>query len=258
MPLKGKTAVVTGSGRGLGKAIALKLASMGANIVLNDIQASDAIDATAEEFRAQGYNVAVTKGDVRKEEDIKEMVRISLEAFGSIDILVNNAGIAPKVRADLLEMSEESFDRVLEVNLKGTMFFTQLVARQMVSQEKKCIKNGTIVNVSSISSVVSSVNRGEYCISKAGISMLTTLFADRLASEGIFVYEVRPGVIATEMTSKVKEKYDKLIEQGLFPIKRWGQPEDIANAVSLLCSDKMTYSTGDHLYLDGGFHIQRL
>lgn len=173
-------------------------------------------------------------------------------------MLVNNAGVAPKVRADLLEMSEESFDYVVGINTKGNMFLTQLVAKQMIAQEPVDGRKGVIVNVSSCSSVVSSTNRGEYCVSKAGVSMLTTLYADRLAAEGILVNEVRPGVIATDMTSKVQGKYDALIEKGTFPIARWGTPEDVAGAVSLLCSDRLRYTTGNYLDVDGGFHIQRL
>ena len=155
-------------------------------------------------------------------------------------------------------MSEESFDYVVGINTKGNMFLTQLVAKQMISQEPVDGRKGVIVNVSSCSSVVSSTNRGEYCVSKAGISMLTTLYADRLASEGILVNEVRPGVIATDMTSKVQGKYDSLIEKGAFPIARWGTPGDVAGAVSLLCSPRLRYTTGNYLDVDGGFHIQRL
>ena len=182
----------------------------------------------------------------------------ALAAFGRVDVLVNNAGVAPKVRADLLDMSEESFDYVVGINTKGNMFLTQLVAKQMISQEPVDGRKGVIVNVSSCSSVVSSTNRGEYCVSKAGISMLTTLYADRLAAEGILVNEVRPGVIATDMTSTVQGKYDALIEKGTFPIARWGTPEDVAGAVSLLCSPRLRYTTGNYIDVDGGFHIQRL
>lgn len=191
-------------------------------------------------------------------DDRKKILDGALAAFGRVDVLVNNAGVAPKVRADLLDMSEESFDYVVGINTKGNMFLTQLVAKQMISQEPVDGRKGVIVNVSSCSSVVSSTNRGEYCVSKAGISMLTTLYADRLAAEGILVNEVRPGVIATDMTSKVQGKYDALIEKGTFPIARWGTPEDVAGAVSLLCSPRLRYTTGNYIDVDGGFHIQRL
>ena len=158
-------------------------------------------------------------------DDRKKILDTALAAFGRVDVLVNNAGVAPKVRADLLDMSEESFDYVVGINTKGNMFLTQLVAKQMIAQEPVDGRKGAIVNVSSCSSVVSSTNRGEYCVSKAGISMLTTLYADRLAAEGILVNEVRPGVIATDMTSTVQGKYDALIEKGTFPIARWGTPD---------------------------------
>ena len=166
--------------------------------------------------------------------------------------------MAPKVRSDLLEMTEESFDRVVGINTKGCLFLTQAVARQMIAQEPLDGRRGVIVNVSSCSAVVSSTNRGEYCVSKAGVSMLTSLFADRLAGEGILVNEVRPGVIATDMTSAVKEKYDRLIAANAFPIPRWGTPEDVAGVVSALCGGKFTYTTGNYIDVDGGFHIQRL
>ena len=158
----------------------------------------------------------------------------------------------------LLEMSEESYDRVMEINAKGTMFMTQAVARQMMAQEQTGAKRGTIVNVSSCSCEVVSLNRGEYCISKAGISMVTKLFAARLAPEGILVFEVRPGVIATDMTSTVEDKYNHLIEEGVFPIARWGRPEDVADAVSVFAGEKFLYSTGNYIDVDGGFHIRRL
>ena len=174
-------------------------------------------------------------------------------------MLVNNAGVAPSTRADLLEMTEESYDRVMDINAKGTLFFTQLIARHMVGLPLAGrAKRGTIVNVSSCSADVVSLKRGEYCISKAGVSMVTKLFAERLAPEGILVHEVRPGVIATDMTSKVQEKYDGLIAAGKFPIARWGTPEDVADAVSVFCSDKLLYTTGNYLDVDGGYHIPTL
>ena len=171
---------------------------------------------------------------------------------------MNNAGVAPKVRADLLTMTEESFDYVINTNTKANMFMTQAVALQMMKQPLHGDKRGTIINISSCSAEVSSVNRGEYCVSKAGISMLTKLYADRLASDRIFVYEIRPGVIRTDMTSKVEEKYTDLIKQGVFPIARWGTPEDVAKAVRAFCSDDFCYTTGNYIDVDGGFHIRRL
>lgn len=194
------------------------------------------------------------------------LARRTLEAFGDaalalygrVDVLVNNAGVAPRVRADLLEMTEESFDFVLGVNTKGTMFMSQCVARQMAGQTEENGARGIIVNIGSMSAEVSSVSRGEYCVSKAGVAMLTKLYGDRLARDHVYVYEVRPGIIATDMTAKVQEKYDKFFAENGCPINRWGTPEDIALAVSLLCEGRLPYTTGQYIDVDGGFHISRL
>ena len=253
-----KTAIVTGSSRGIGFAIARQLGLDGYNIVMVATGAQEKNQSALDALQAQGIDCAYVQANIGCSEDRAKIVSAALAAFGRIDVLVNNAGVAPKVRADLLEMSEESFDYVVGINTKGNMFLTQQAAKQMIRQEPVDGRKGIIVNVSSCSSVVSSVNRGEYCVSKAGISMLTTLYADRLAAEGILVNEVRPGVIATDMTTKVQGKYDALIEQGTFPIARWGTPEDVAGAVSLLCSDRLRYTTGNYIDVDGGFHIQRL
>ncbi len=256
-----KTAIVTGSSRGIGYAIAKQLGLDGYNIVMVATGSKEKNQGAIDELKKLGIDCAYVQANIGNHADRIKIVDESIKAFGKIDILVNNAGVAPKVRADLLEMSEESFDRVIGINTKGTMFLTQLVAKKMIEQAKDNLTsgiNGIIVNVSSCSAVVSSISRGEYCISKAGVSMLTTLYADRLAGEGILVHEVRPGVIATDMTSTVTEKYDKLIEDGVFPISRWGRPEDVANAVSALCTDKFQYTTGNYIDIDGGFHIIRL
>lgn len=253
-----KTAIITGGGRGIGFAIARKLGTDGYNVVIMGRSDEAEYKDTLEVLTSAGIDHVYVQGSIDDGARRQACVDAAVQSFGRIDVLVNNAGVAPAVRNDLLEMTEESFDRVIGINLKGTLFMSQLVANQMIKQELVGQKRGVIVNISSISAVVSSVNRGEYCISKAGIGMLTTLFADRLAGEGILVNEIRPGVIDTDMTSKVKEKYDRLIADGLFPIKRWGIPEDIANAVSALCSDLYLYTTGTHIYVDGGFHIKRL
>lgn len=253
-----KTAIVTGGGRGIGFATAYQLGKDGYNIVIMGRSSEESYKENLDLLAREGIEMPYVQGGIDKAEDRQRCVDEAIKKFQRIDVLVNNAGVAPKVRADLLEMTEESFDRVVGINTKGTMFMTQLVAKQMLKQELLGSKRGTIVNVSSISAEVTSTNRGEYCVSKAGISMLTKLYADRLAGEGIYVYEVRPGVIATDMTAGVKERYDELIEQGLFPIKRWGKPEDVANVVSALCSDKFLYTTGIYINVDGGFHIQRL
>lgn len=253
-----RTAIVTGSSRGIGLAIARRLGLDGCNIVMAATGPREKNQAALDALDRLGIACAYVQANIADTEDRKKILRGALEAFGRVDILVNNAGVAPKARADLLEMTEESFDEVLGVNTKGNMFLTQLVAKQMIRQEPLEGRKGVIVNVSSCSAAVSSVSRGEYCVSKAGVSMLTTLYADRLAAEGILVNEVRPGVIATDMTSKVQEKYDALIANGAFPIARWGTPEDVADAVSLLCSGRLRYTTGNYLDVDGGFHIQRL
>ena len=253
-----KTAIITGGSRGIGYSIVRQLGLDGFNVVLVATREPSTYGDALETLEKDGISFLYVQANVAGGEDRKKIVKETLAAFGGIHVLVNNAGVAPKVRADLLDMTEESFDRVLEINTKANMFLTQAVARQMLKQPMEGKKRGTIVNVSSMSATVSSVSRGEYCVSKAGVSMLTSLYADRLAPEGIFVHEVRPGIIATDMTSGVQEKYDRLIQEGLLPIARWGSPQDVANAVSVLCSDKFLYTTGNHIDVDGGFHIRRL
>lgn len=253
-----KTAIVTGASRGIGLAVARQLGLEGYQITIFATKPQENCKEQLEVLDKEGITWHYVQGTLDKSEDRKRLVTETVERFGRIDVLVNNAGVAPLVRADLLEMTEESYDRVMNINAKGTMFLTQLVANQMLTQEVLGNKRGTIVNVGSCSAEVSSVNRGEYCISKSAMAMITTLFADRLAGDGILVHEVRPGVIKTDMTSKVQEKYDALIEAGTFPIKRWGTPEDVAMAVSALCSDSFLYTTGNYIDVDGGFHIKRL
>lgn len=254
-----KTAIITGASRGIGFAIAKQLYADGCNIAVLDLADEDAVAAVFQENGLENNRTLYVKGDLTKAESRSRLIAKTVEKFGRIDILVNNAGVAPKVRADLLDMSEESFDFVMGVNVKGNLLLTQAVAKQMIAQPMGEKRKGVIVNISSCSAYTSSVNRGEYCVSKAGVAMLTKLFADRLAMEAINVFEVRPGIIATDMTAKVTEKYDKLIEeQGILPIARWGKPEDVAGAVSVLCEDRLCYCTGDIINADGGFHIQRL
>lgn len=241
-----QVAIVTGVSGGIGYAVAQKLLENGIAVVGLSRSMKEAPEG---EF-------TYVPGDVSNRDDRERLVDTAMEKYGRVDILVNVAGIAPKVRADLLDMSEESYDQVMDINTKGLLFLTQRVAKEMIKNEGE--QRGSIVNISSLSAYTSSVNRGEYCISKAGVSMITKLFADRLAEYGIPVNEVRPGIIATNMTSKVQEKYDRLIEGGLLPIQRWGTPEDVAKAVWALCSGMLPYVTGQSLDVDGGFHIRRL
>lgn len=253
-----KTAIITGGSRGIGLAIAQKLGQDGFQIVVVASSSQENNQKNLDILSQGGISWIYIQADVSQPEGRLKILRETVDAYGSIDVLVNNAGVAPKVRADILEMTEESFDRVISINTKGNMFLTQLVARQMISQPMGSKKRGTIINISSCSAEVSSTSRGEYCVSKAGIAMLTKLYADRLASEGILVHEIRPGVVATDMTSGVKEKYDMLIQDNLFPIARWGMPSDIADAVSVFAGDSLVYTTGNYIDVDGGFHIKRL
>jgi len=250
-----KTAVITGGSRGIGLAVARRLLLDGFNAV---VFSTRPVDAKALFPDAGDDEVLCVAGDLADPRDRARLVENAVERFGRIDALINNAGIAPKKRADLLEMTEESWDEVIGINAKGAMFLTQLVARQMLNQKVVGAKRGTIINISSCSADVSSINRGEYCVSKAGLSMLTKLYADRLAGDGIYVHEIRPGIIKTDMTAKVSEKYDAMIGAGVFPIARWGLPEDVASAVSVFCGDNFLYTTGNIVDVDGGFHIKRL
>lgn len=243
-----KTAIVTGAASGIGLAIAKKFAAEGYRV----------FGMSRRETGPEFENFTYISGDVSQASDREKLVQAALSCTGKIDALVNSAGVAPKVRADLLDMTEESYDYCMNINTRGTMFLTQRVAKEMIKNSQEQGIRGYICNVSSISAYTSSVNRGEYCISKAGLSMVTTLFADRLAEYGIPVNEVRPGIIATDMTSKVQGKYDALIDGGLLPIKRWGQPEDIAAAVWTLCNGSLPYVTGQVINADGGFHLRRL
>ncbi len=254
-----KVAIVTGAARGIGHGIAMQLADDGFAIAILDIIEESQVEDNLNEIRSKQQPLLYYKGDLTSEKDRNDFIEKLMQEYGRIDCLVNNAGVAPKVRMDMLETTEESFDFVLDINLKGTFFMTQAIANIMIKQvqDKTDIKP-IIVNIASMSSYTSSTARAEYCISKAAISMLTTLFADRLAEYGINVYEIRPGIIYTDMTKVVKDKYDNLIGEGLTPIKRWGYPKDIANAVSVFCSGKLAYSTGEIINVDGGFHIRRL
>lgn len=242
-----KVAIVTGVLGGIGKESALCLCKSGYSIVGMDVVENRDLSAF------EGYDFTYVRGDLSNPDSRKALVDTAT-GKGEISVLVNVAGVAPQVRRDVLEMTEESYDFVMGINTKGTLFLTQLVANKMIEQGK----GGSIVNISSCSAYTSSTSRGEYCISKAGVSMITKLFADRLASEEITVNEICPGIIATGMTAAVREKYDNLIAGGLVPLGRWGQPEDIAKAVVALCDGTFGYTTGQSFIIDGGMHIRKL
>jgi 3-oxoacyl-[acyl-carrier protein] reductase len=248
-------ALVTGASRGIGRGIAIALAGAGFDVVVNYASNLAAAEDTAAEIEKLGVRAALVRADVGDAEDRARLVHESHEAFGGIDLLVNNAGVAPSVRADLLEATEESFDRLVGINLKGPYFLTQQVALRMIEAGVA----GKIVTISSMSAYTASVNRGDYCVTKAGLGMMTKLFAARLAEHGITVFEVRPGIIATDMTGPVQAKYDKLIlEDGITPIRRWGTPGDVGRAVVAIATDLLPFSTGQVIDVDGGFHLRTL
>jgi len=250
-----KYAIVTGAAGGIGFATLQRLIQDDYTVLAVDILPEE---AAADRFAPCGGRAIYAAADLGSTAG-REAILKAAQALPRIDALVNVAGVAPKVRADILEMTEESYDRVMAINTKGTLFLTQAVSRRMLTQPRDVQgQRGYIVNISSMSAYTSSVSRGEYCISKAGVSMITALFADRLAAEGIPVNEIRPGIIATGMTAAVKDKYDRLIAGGLLPNPRWGKPEDVAQAVAVLCSGALGYTTGQSIDVDGGFHIRRL
>jgi 3-oxoacyl-[acyl-carrier protein] reductase len=254
-----KVAIITGSGRGIGRGISIELARAGWTIVINDIGSREAPEETLAMVRAAGSDGLIILADITSAADRERILEVTLQAYGHINLLVNNAGIAPRQRLDILEIGEQSLNEVLAVNLIGPFFLTQLIAKTMIDLiDRKIVENPKIINIGSISAYTSSTSRAEYCISKAGVAMSTALYADRLADEGINVYEIRPGIIETPMTVVVKDKYDHLIAEGLTPIKRWGQPEDIGKAIVAIAEGYLPFSTGQVIDVDGGFHIQRL
>jgi len=251
--------LITGATRGIGLGIAKQLSMEGFALTVSGTRSEQDNLEVLDALRANGNTVVYIQGNIGNTEDRILLVEKTMQKYGRIDVLVNNAGVAPLERKDLLEMTEESMDRLLTINLKGTFFLSQIVAKEMIHLVESGLKfNPCIITISSVSSFAVSTSRGEYCISKAGLSMVTQLFAARLAEYGICVHEVRPGVIRTDMTAGVSGKYDKLISEGLSPIKRWGTPEDVASAVSRLASGRLHFSTGEILNVDGGFHIHQL
>jgi len=268
-----RVALITGASRGIGRGIALELAHLGWDLIVNYARnaeaAADTVQACTDAASSLNHTIrALTcQGDVASAVDRERLIEFAEKSLGPIDLLVNNAGVAPLVRADLLEATEESFDRLLTTNLKGPFLLTQLVARRMISSPPtppggSGTQTGTagrkIVFISSVSAYTASVNRGDYCVSKAGVGMLTQLFAARLAEHGIGVFEIRPGIIATDMTHAVHAKYDALIQGGITPIRRWGTPADVGKAVAAIASDLLPFSTGEVINVDGGFHLRTL
>ncbi len=255
-----KVALVTGAARGIGRGIAEELAKNEFNVgivyVSADAAAAEAVDAC----EAHGVKAVAIKADIGKAADRGRIIETMKEQFGRLDLLVNNAGVAPKQRTDILQSTEESYDWVMEVNLKGPYFLTQAAANWMIAEIKRDASLAPcIINISSISAYTSSPMRGEYCLSKAGMGMMTQLYADRLAEFGISVFEIRPGIIKTDMTSAVEQKYDRLIlQEGLTPIRRWGEPQDVAKAVVAVALGYFPFSTGEVINVDGGFHLRRL
>jgi NAD(P)-dependent dehydrogenase (short-subunit alcohol dehydrogenase family) len=253
-------AVITGASRGIGRSVAIALATEGYDIAAiarsTDSEGMENLSREVEKIGVQFFPVGL---DISCTKCQKEVVSNILERYGRIDILVNNAGVAPLLRNDILDMTEESYDRVLNINLRGPVFFAQKIAREMIWLKPQITNyNPVIIFVTSVSAVLSSTNRAEYCVSKAGLSMVSTLFADRLSHEGILVFEVRPGVIQTDMTAKIKDKYDKLISEGLIPQKRWGLPQDIGKSIASIARGDWNFSTGMVFEISGGLNIHKL
>ena len=254
-----KVAFITGGTRGIGFGIAVALGKAGFDLALNGMRKEDEVVDALEEVRKLGVNVAYFQGNIAVREDRQAMFDKILSHFGAVNVLVNNAGIAPRERADILHAKEEIWDEVMEINLKGPYFLTQLFASYFVEMKvKNPLFDATIINVSSISAFVASVNRGEYCISKAGIAMATKLWATRLGEYDIPVYEIQPGIIKTDMTSGVVEKYDKLFQEGISLQRRWGLPDDVGKVAAMLAQGHLPYATGQVIKVDGGLNIQRL
>lgn len=254
-----KVALVTGGSRGIGRGIAIELARSGFAVLVNYCENLAAAEETQHCIEDAGGVADICAADISEESHRDLLIDFVMERFGRIDVLVNNAGIAPLERKDLLEADEESFDRVMNTNLKGPYFLTQRVARFMIDLKKeKIIDRPAIVIIGSMSAYTASIQRGEYCLSKAGLAMMNKLFACRLAAEGINVYEIRPGVIETDMTAAVHQDYDRRIANGLYPIRRWGQPDDVAKAVAAIANGAFPFTTGDVINVDGGWHLQQL
>jgi NAD(P)-dependent dehydrogenase (short-subunit alcohol dehydrogenase family) len=256
--LNSPVALVTGSTSGIGKKVSIELSKNGYILAVNGTREKEKAKLVLNEIRKNEAKRIYIRADISKVKDRNKILNTLKESFGRIDLLVNNAGISPKIRDDILEEKEEEFERILAINLKGPYFLTQMIAKWMIQLKTQITDfNPKIINISSISAYTSSLSRGSYCVSKAGLSMMTKIYSDRLSGIGINVYEIRPGIILTPMTKPLKEKYDKLISQGLLPIQRWGVPNDVAKAVVAIAKNCFPYSTGEVFNIDGGFHLKR-
>lgn len=250
-------ALVTGGSRGIGAAICRALAGIGYAVVVNYRSNEAAANTVVEAIEQAGGRAVAVQADVSSPEDRLKLLQETLRRLGDVHLLVNNAGVAPPRRVDLLEIEEQEYRELLEIDLHGPFFLSRLVARHMLKhQDDETFR--AIINISSVSAEMASVNRAAYCIAKAGMSMMSRLFAVRLADHGIRVYEIRPGIIATDMTARVRQQYDRLLADGLAPMRRWGQPEEVAQAVAAIARGDFAYSTGLVIYVDGGMHVQRL
>ena len=260
MTVRAPVALVTGARRGIGRGIAYALADAGFDLVINDLEYDAAITETIETIATKGWRAKFVLGDIAAIESHDAMLGQVWSSFGTLDVLVNNAGVQVKVRGDILDVTPESYDRLHGTNLRGTFFLTQKVARRMVAEKRAAADPPrAIVTISSINaSTMIGPNRAEYCISKTGLSMLNQLFAERLAADDIMCYEVRPGIIETDMTKPARARYDKLIAEGISPVKRWGQPEDIGKTVAALAARMLPFNTGAAFFVDGGMHMQVL
>lgn len=254
-----KVALITGGSRGIGYGCAEHLAAIGFDLAINGVREEKAVEADLERLRRTGRKVIYCCGNVAERSDRKSILAKVKEQFGCLHVLINNAGVAPQQRLDILETTEESYERVLGINLKGAFFLSQATANWMIDQKQTQPEfKGCIINISSISASVASVNRGEYCIAKAGMSMTTKLFAVRMGEYDIPVYEIQPGIIKTDMTAGVKDKYDRLFAEGLCITERWGFSDDVGKAAAALASGKFPYSTGQVIMVDGGLTVPRL
>ena len=274
-----RVAIITGASRGIGRGIALALADLDFDLVINYARNLAAAQQSARDCVMPAGSMGETiraelcQADISSATDREKLIEFARKEFGRLDLLINNAGVAPEVRADILDATADSFDRLISINVKGPYFLTQLAAKWMIEQVKARGTGGRpktaeelaageyrpkIITISSISAYAASTNRGDYCVSKAALSMLTPLFASRLAEHGIGVFEIRPGIIATDMTAPVKETYDQQIAAGFTPIRRWGTAEDVAKAVACIAQDALPFSTGEVINVDGGFHLRRL